>query len=643
MDVASTGTTDDPAGCERTRFLLRLLDDEEHGRLQPIEHYEQAFPGLGEFVRAEYAALLRPVPADADKSAIGSTIGRYRIVRELAEGGMGAVLEALDPELGRRVVLKSLHAALGHNRKAVERLRREARVLGGLDHANLVKVIDVVETAATFHLVMPFYEGRTLAAYLAAARSETEAGGGSAFLRLGGAADRATALRALLVFFRDAAEALHQAHVAGVVHRDIKPDNLLVRPDGSPVVLDFGLALPEDDLRLTSVGEVLGTPLYMAPEQIEGQAATPATDVRALGLALYESLTLVHPFVGPGGRAGAFQRILTGDPVPPRRHHPRLSRDLEAVVMRALEHVPARRYRSAGALAQDLQRVLDLEPTEARPVSGITAVWRRVRRRPVPAVAVVLLTALTVLAAWLWGNWRKLDEKIGHASRALEDYRSNPSTEALDALGDSLRSLPVDPGAGLHVVFPRGRVLAPAPFTWIGYDPVDDALMPDHRFHHRYRVEVQDVQGAVLWQQECEQGDRTRRCELEWPADLDGTAGRAWRVQWIGARDDAGTVRPASADEAEGTMVSVPFHVDADAQVAARLRQLAPDDHRGQLDVLQQGGYPADVLRLALSEAGGSSLPARDLLRIAGVAAVALGDASLAEALERQRATLEAR
>jgi tRNA A-37 threonylcarbamoyl transferase component Bud32 len=642
MDVASTGAADGPVRCERTRFLLTLLDDEEHGRLQPVEHYEQGFPGLVEFVRAEYAALLRPLPEPDAGPTVGSTVGRYRIVRELAEGGMGAVLEAMDPELGRRVVLKSLHPALARDGKAIERLRREARILGSLDHANLVNVIDVVEVEHRLHLVMPFYEGRTLAAHIAAARAEAGRVGGAAFVRLGDATDRGVALRLLLTWFRGVAEALQRAHEAGIVHRDIKPDNLLVRPDASPVVLDFGLALPEDDLRLTSVGEVLGTPLYMAPEQIEGQVATPATDVRALGLVLYEALTLVHPFVGPGGRAGAFQRILTGDPVPPRRHHARLSRDLEAVVMRALEHEPARRYPTAAALAQDLARVLDLEPTDARPVSGMTAVWRRVRRRPLSAALVALLLVLALLAAWGWASWRRLDDRIARAGRALDHYRSDPSPESLDAVGDSLRSLPVDPGAGIHLVFPRGRVFAVGPFAWIGYDPVDEALMPGHRFRHRYALEVVDGTGAVVWQHEYEQGETTRRCELGWPADLVLTGGSEWRVRWIGARDDAG-VFASGADEADGVAVGASFHVEEDEQVAARLRQAAPGDPLGHLEILQQGGYPADVLRRALFGSADSVVPERDLLRIAAQAADALGDSSLALALQRRSAALEGR
>ena len=532
------------AHCERSRFLQALLDDEERGRLQPVEHYLAIFPGLAEFVRAEYSALTQPANAN-DLPETPRNVGRYRIVGELGAGGMGAVYEALDPQLGRRVVMKTLHPGMVRDAKAQERLRREARVLGALDHPNLATIIDVVEAEDRLHLVMPFHEGRTLGAYITAARSETDGTGEPSFVRLAGAVDRAAALRQLLQCFVAAALALHKAHEAGVVHRDIKPENLLVRPDGSPVVLDFGLALPDEEGRLTSVGEVLGTPLYMAPEQIEGAVATPRTDVYALGVVLYEALTLVHPFAGSGGRAATFQRILAGDPVPPRRHLPQLSRDLEAVVLRAMERNAARRYPTAAAFAKDVQRVFDLEPTEARPLNGASAMWRRVRRRP---WAMITTIAVLAMAIQQWIDWAWYER----VRARLSPHFTEAEVDALMRSGAQQR-----PEVAMHEVSQPGNGRDHGFIVWDAIVTVGQAHTQALR--HRFRVEVFDAVGEPVWTRPTpfEQDAKTPRCIVEVPTENRPSAG-IWRVTLTDWQDAQGIWHPIP--EGPANILAAEFH-----------------------------------------------------------------------------------
>lgn len=620
---------DDQPPCERTRFLVALLDDEERGRLQPLERYLAAFPGIADFVRSEYAALTRPDGAPGVQPAPGAPaqIGRYRIVRPLGQGGMGAVHEAEDPQLRRRVVVKSVHPALARDAAAVDRLRREARVLGSLDHRGLVKVIDVVEEGGALHLVMPYHDGHTLAAHLAAARSASEPGelGRAAFVRLQASDDRGAALRRLLGWFVAVAQALDHAHRVGVVHRDLKPENLMALPDGSPMVLDFGLSQPGDDVRLTAIGEVVGTPLYMAPEQIEGHPATPATDVHALGVVLYEALTLVHPFAGAGGRAGAFQRILLGDPTPPRKHGPLLSRDLEAVVLRAMERVPARRYADAGAFARDLKRVLDLEPTEARPVSAVTAVWRKARRRPRAAATLAVAILAAAAAGYAMVEVRRLRDSRAAALEALETLRALPGAAGVrDEIGrvvERMRSTAIAPGPGLHAIHPRGSVAAGDAIAWIGLPARDDDLLPDVVCVHRYRVEAIGDDGVVAEAFEVDADPATRWCEASWP--IGAPARGRWRVTWIGAAIPGGAFEAATAAERAAHAIEASYAIDAAPHAAAA------------------AAAPSAALRAALRPGADGAAAVR--VRAAVAAAQALGDDELAGLLAAELRGIEDR
>lgn len=449
---------------ERTRFLMQLLDDQERDRLEPVERYLAEFASIAEFVRSEHANLVRDSlgskAGGTNAMVPGQRIGRYELLRVIGEGGMGRAWLARDPQVGREVVVKALRGSEGPNDPGHERLRREARVLGRLDHKALAEVLDILDGDDGVYLVLPFYEGRTLGAHIGALRAQSERGGvpRSPWVLYDEAApaDRAAALRRLLAFFAEMADGLHTAHVAGIVHRDLKPHNVIVQPDGSPIVLDFGLALPGDDERLTLSGEVLGTPMYMSPEQIDGSKPVDArSDVYALGVLMYEALTLVHPFAGAPGREATFHRVLRGDAVPPRRHQPLIPRDLDAVVQKAMDRDPARRYGDAAAVARELRRVIELEPTEARPISGITRWMRKVvhRRRMISMAAGMVL----VLVGALW--WQdslaesRRDEVRAERLRAFADkekrldWRTGPDVlpsvrnvlDACDALAPLVR------------------------------------------------------------------------------------------------------------------------------------------------------------------------------------------------------------
>jgi serine/threonine-protein kinase len=280
-------------------------------------------------------------------------IPRYELQDRLGEGTTAVVYRAWDRTLKRPVALKVLRESAALSDIARERFRREAQAAGGLSHPNVVLVHDVGEAAGRLYIVLELVEGRPL------------------FDSMRKGVPRESLLRTLV----QAARGVAAAHAKGIIHRDLKPANILVAPSGEAKVGDFGLAhLAESTLELTRAGSTLGTPLYMAPEQVEGNVLkiTPRTDVYALGAVLYEVLTGQPPHVGQSP-AEIYEKVLRQEPVPPRRVAVSVPRDLETVTMKALDKDPDRRYPTAAEFAEDLQHALDGEPIGARPEGQASA------------------------------------------------------------------------------------------------------------------------------------------------------------------------------------------------------------------------------------------------------------------------------
>ncbi|MBI4612759.1 MAG: serine/threonine protein kinase [Planctomycetes bacterium] len=350
--------------------------------------------------------------------------GRYRILGELGAGGMGKVYLALDPTLGRRVALKVMLGALDDPRTK-ERFLREARAIARLQHPGIVAIHDVGEEDGEPYFTMDYVEGRDLAQ----------------LANLGLPVERGARILA------QAARAVEAAHQAGVIHRDLKPSNVLVDRDGKARVLDFGLARVVDESlsALSRSGTLIGTPAYMAPEQINPACGDidARTDVWALGAILYEIAVGQRPFQG-GNEAALFYRIMTTDPVRPRSVVPTLPRDLETIALKALERKKDARYPSAAAFAEDLERHLAGEPILARPLGPFVWAVRWMRRhRVVVAAAVVLLVGIL--------GWRLASRRTERAaedaaattrSNAEIERRARERAEKIEAAKESARGFP---------------------------------------------------------------------------------------------------------------------------------------------------------------------------------------------------------
>ena len=256
----------------------------------------------------------------------GSTVdGRYRVLRRIGSGGMADVWLAEDPHLQRRVALKVLHRRFVQDREFVERFRREAEAAAGLSHPNIVSVFDRGDVEGTYYIAMQLLEGRSLKELIDQGLTPEQSAG----------------------LIRQVLDAAGYAHRHGVVHRDLKPQNVIVDDEGKATVTDFGIAHAGVS-EITQAGSVLGTPHYLSPEQAQGQAVTAVSDLYSVGVMLYEALAGRVPFEADSAVAIAMKQV-SHTPQRPSSINPAVSPALDAVVMRALEKDPGQRFQSAEA------------------------------------------------------------------------------------------------------------------------------------------------------------------------------------------------------------------------------------------------------------------------------------------------------
>jgi len=414
-------------------WLLRKEDDPA---LLPGDFARQLPPALRSVFLHEIESL-----ADLDVAATQAAprdlprrFGDFRILGEVGRGAMGAVFAAEQVSRGRRVALKVMHQHVAGEPQARSRFRREAHTAASLEHPGIVPVLDFGETDGCAWLAMAYVDGRSLQRLIAAMRDPRDIDHSRARRVLGDPLRVAAALA-------DVAEALAFAHDHGVVHRDVKPANLMVDAAGRFLVLDFGLAtaLDRDAPTLTRTGDFFGTPLYMAPEQAKGaENGTPASDVYALGAVLYECIAGVPP-VAPGPLAAVLDAILRVDVVDPRRRRAEAPEALSRIALQCLEKDPRDRYASAAALAADLRRFARGEPVTARS-SGVVRLLRRWRRRPRRLVVGTFVTALLCLAiTFAWRQNRVADDLQTRLDLQRVDETLARSPERVTAFGGASR------------------------------------------------------------------------------------------------------------------------------------------------------------------------------------------------------------
>jgi len=309
-------------------------------------------------------------------------LGDYELLEEVGRGGQGVVFRARQKSLDRIVALKVISLGQWASKAHLKRFRLEAEAAAKLEHPGIVPIHEVGERDGSCYFSMKFVEGGQLDEVV---RREP------------------IPIRQAAELIAKVARTVHYAHEHGILHRDIKPGNILLDAKGEPHLTDFGLVrLVESESSVTHTLEVLGTPSYMAPEQAVGNnaAVSSVTDVYGLGAVLYQLLTGQPPFAG-GTTYETIKLLLDTEPRQPRQLNPKIDRDLSTICLKCLEKDPARRYSSALALAEDLEHWLKHEPIQARRTGVFTRGKKWVRRNPTSALLAASLMALAATAGWI--------------------------------------------------------------------------------------------------------------------------------------------------------------------------------------------------------------------------------------------------
>jgi serine/threonine-protein kinase len=381
------------AACRDDPSLRREAEDLLDCQQEMGSFLEQ--PLAGEIADPEGDAL----PADLEQWT------QYQIAERLGCGGMAVVYKAWDPRLRRTVAIKLIS---GRDDLTIKRFLREAEAQAGVEHDNVLKIFETGTVGNHHYIAMQYVNGPTL---------------------LG--VRRDTTLDQKVELMLKIADGLHAAHREGLVHRDIKPSNILVEESAEgfkPYLLDFGLAVELGAPALTKTGIVVGTPRYMAPERIHGDASVldRRSDIYSLGATFYEFISGTAPFASTSGLQ-VLVDVLEGDFKPLRALQPTVAPEIEAIVAKCLEKDPLRRYPSARALADDLRRYLDGDAVLARPTGRLGRLARRARRYPRLAATFVAMAALMLmLATWsAYGYWRtarqtELAQRLGEEIRDVE-------------------------------------------------------------------------------------------------------------------------------------------------------------------------------------------------------------------------------
>jgi WD40 repeat protein/tRNA A-37 threonylcarbamoyl transferase component Bud32 len=381
----------------------------------------------------------------------------YELLAVVGTGGMGIVYEARHKELNRRVAIKTLRGEALADPEFRERFRAEAEAIAKLQHPNIIQVFEVGfvepvggEVHPSPFIALEFVDGGSL----------------SQHTRTPQPAQFAAKMVETL------ARAAHAAHQLGIIHRDLKPANVLLTRDGQPKIADFGIAKQIDaecaKRAITRAGTVMGTPEYMAPEQLEGERVSRAVDVYSLGVILYELLTGRVPLQG-ATFGDTMMMALREEPVPPRRLQPGIPRDLETICLKCLEKSSAKRYESAEALADDLARFVEGRTIQARAVGATERTLRWAKRNPAVAMlsAAVLFVALTGLAGivWQWNDARRNAADAQWNAMKAEDERNNAREAAKNERWERYRAsvLAASSALRLHDINSARRSLADAP------------------------------------------------------------------------------------------------------------------------------------------------------------------------------------
>jgi tetratricopeptide (TPR) repeat protein len=434
------------------QIVQQFVDAQLRGENPNIDEFVKQYPGLEDRIRQRihnlreidglFASLMQPEESDfqdtpAEHDLVGQKLGDFEIVKLIGRGGMGAVFLARQISLDRDVALKVVSDISGARGKSLERFKREAKVLAKISHPNIVPIYEVGEQGPYSYFAMEHIKGVSLDKILTSIRNAKPGDKASDIMRKcletqaevyegkkqtdsGTVAEINTSyIVNISKIIVNIASALDYAHKRGILHRDIKPSNILIDSNGTPKLVDFGLARVETQQTITISGEFFGTPNYVSPEQInKPETVDCRSDVYSLAATYYECLTLHPPFEGNTVNE-TLTRVISKEAIPPKKYCPRLSTDFNTVLLHALEKSSQDRYQTAADFAADIENILEFKPIAAKMPSITRRALKTIRRSPLQATFFVLIIIVGLLLFLL------ISTKINRANRIAAEKLIN--------------------------------------------------------------------------------------------------------------------------------------------------------------------------------------------------------------------------
>jgi len=394
-------------------------------KIKSLQEIDSLFDCL---MRADDSDFATSIP---EHSLVGKTLGDFEMLGLIGTGGMGAVFLAKQISLDREVALKVISDISGTHKRSLERFKREAKALAKVSHPNIVSIYEIGGQEPYSYIAMEFIKGVSLDKILSSIRKASPDVKASAIMRkcleaqapidthrhvnnqnTNGAAidtDYIVQISSLIISI---ASALEYAHSIGILHRDVKPSNILITANGTVKIVDFGLAKSRNQENITITGEFFGTPSYVSPEQIQKPDTVDCrSDVFSLAATYYECLTLHPPFGGDTVNETLVQ-VISRDAVPPKKYCPRLSADFNTVLLHALEKFPDDRYQTAGDFATDIRNILEFKPITAKRPSITRRTYKALRRNPLKLLIIGISLLLITLGYFTLSNYVRESKKF---------------------------------------------------------------------------------------------------------------------------------------------------------------------------------------------------------------------------------------
>ena len=462
------------------KAVRQFVDAQLDGQTLNIDDYVKQYPGIEDQVRQRirnlqeidglFANLMQSDESDSgDVGAYdltGQKLGDFEILSLIGQGGMGAVFLARQISLDRDVALKVISDVGGARGKALERFKREAKVLAKVSHPNIVPIYEVGQEGPYSYFAMEYVNGTSLDKILSDIRTSSPDAkasqimqdsieAGAVVLRdtvqkhptaRGAEIDTAYIINISKIVI-SVASALEYAHQRGILHRDIKPSNILIDADGAPKLVDFGLARSDTQQTITVTGEFFGTPSYVSPEQIrKPETVDCRSDVYSLGATFYECLTLRPPFEGDTVNE-TLTRVISKEAVPPKKYCPRLSADLNTVMLHAIEKLPEDRYQTVADFAADIRNLLEFRPITAKRPSITKRAYKAIRRSPWK-IAIVGISILAIALGYSVFSGHMQNRNVNAAKKlqavAARHLVTGNYTEALTYYKKSVELYPLN-------------------------------------------------------------------------------------------------------------------------------------------------------------------------------------------------------